>query len=208
MGVWKKSSQEIEQHLAGQRAALRSSCEAYDRGQTWEAVRIAAAVDILVHDRGTRTLSILTQLGVRSQIQFVSSRAMWNPKNRLAETPLVYVDVQTSGASYHPILDQDPLSNFGPLPFSKWWEEPVIRDRHLNELTRKNLVCSMRDQDGGAHVDGTLTNGAYVSIARSNGTGWTFMDAIGERPVEPGPQFATMRQIGWEVEHSLSNIKQ
>jgi hypothetical protein len=48
-----------------------------------------------------------------------------------------------------------------------------------------------------------LTNRAYISIS-GPGFGWKWITPDGERPINPGAHFATMRQIAFEIEKSLA----
>ena len=200
MGSHAKSRAELKMELEEQLAALRLSCESFDAGRLWEAKRLAATVHILLHDGGRRTVSLLTQLGLRDRTRFLASGPPINERNLLAEMPLVIMKLATDGASYLPVLNDSPMPPRW-LPFSRWWDEAVLRDQDRRSLSRKNLVFSLRDQDGGAHADATLSDEAYASISRRNGAGWMFA-APGQSPIDlnPGPHLATMRQIAWEVE--------
>jgi hypothetical protein len=202
-----RPTSELWDALDEQLAALTSSAQGYDAGKLWEAKRLAAVVDVLVHDRGRRTVSILTQMEVRDGTRFLASAPPINPRNMLSGTPMVMQHLTTQGMTYLPLLDKGPPFPPRWLPFSKWWEETILKDTNGRSLSRKNLTCSLRDQDGGAHLDGSLTDEAYISISRQNGAGWEFVAPGREpQPVAPGPHLATMRQIAWELEESLATL--
>ena len=206
MSGWKKSREEIILELLEQQAALTASCDWFDAGHTWEAKRIATIIHVLVHDKG-RTISLLTQVGLKSATRFLASGPPCNPKNMLSDTPLVGWEMGSDGAKCHPLCGLPNSAALYPakwLPFTKWWEEAVLKDRSGLMLSRRNLVFSLRDQDGGSHVDEKLTDQAYTSFAKQHGAGWWFQKA-GSNPTAIGKDVHryTMRQIAWEVMQTL-----
>lgn len=197
---------ELWDALERQMAALRASAAAFDKGEDWEAMRLATAVHTLVHDGGRNTVALLTQLHLKQTLQFRAGAPI-NERSLTTQMPLVYMRASNTGAVYQPFLDQGPPMPERYLPFTKWWEEPVLRDDKSRLLTRKNLVRSMRDQDGGAHIDGGLDDEAYVAISRHNGAAMEFCaDGHPPRPLNPGPERATMRHIAWELEQTLKSV--
>jgi hypothetical protein len=237
MPPWHKSQDELRTELHEQLQALQSSCNGFDRGGLWEAKRLATIVDTLVHDRNRKTVSLLSQLRVRDAMKFTSSRHEWNNHSVTPQIPLVLIRHTSTGAAYEPVLDKLPFPN-AQLSFSKWWEQPILRDIHRRDLSRKNLVCSLRDQDGGGHVDAKLTNEAYASLSRVNGAPFFFgmgdegsyvgIEVGGKTQTQlsgsldnsstdehkqelahlrPGPHLASMRQIAWEIEASVSAFR-
>ena len=67
MMTWKRPLDEVQDALEAQISFLRSSARAYDQGHSLEALRLANAVFIIVHDGGQR--SSLTQLGKRGGLR-------------------------------------------------------------------------------------------------------------------------------------------
>ena len=84
-----------------------------------------------------------------------------------------------------------------PLSFEGWWSEIVFVDDRRAVLTRKDLVLSVADQDGGAHVDANL-NETYGRLSREHSLGWVAMYGQVERPILQ-PERAAVRQIAHEV---------
>ncbi len=64
------------------------------------------------------------------------------------------------------------------------------------EITRKDIVLSMANQDGGAHVDPVL-DGPYSDLSRKNSLGISAGN-LGEQPMK-GAEHAAIRQIAHEV---------
>jgi len=209
-----RTKQELLVALAEQREFLRRSSLAYDDGQISEAKRLASTIFILFHDGSKRTKSLITQLGLRDRLKFIST-AQSIGSDTLPKTALAFMSVRSSGeVAFFPNFYQPRLRDHQCLlPASKWWDEPVYRaigepDRRSlfgegRTISRRNLVFHLRSQDGGAHVDGALKDQAYVDLALRSGTGIEIINPDGSyRPV-PFPHLATMRQIAWEVEQSL-----
>jgi hypothetical protein len=68
-------------------------------------------------------------------------------------------------------------------------------------LTRKGLVLTAANQDGGAHVDPALDE-TYDKLSRKNALGFVPVDNGVARPME-GPERAAIRQIAHEVLKTL-----
>ncbi|SFS42460.1 YecA family protein [Brevundimonas viscosa] len=195
------SAARFHEHLAEQVGYLEASCSGFDEGRTAEFKRIAAAVRTVVHDTGSST-SLLTHLGEKG-IQFVSSGFPYDDGNLMSHHGLIGI-VGGSGRNGYVALCQTPGG--GPLAprelaFDAWWNEPVIKDGSNRMLRRRDLVLIAANQDGGAHVDGTIDE-TYDDLARRNSLGWMFSDGQTETPLEQAEAYS-IRQIGWEVLETL-----
>ncbi len=199
--------------LEHQLSALHSSSKAFDAGDHWEAERIAATLYILLHDGGKRTRALFTQLGIKRKIEFLSSSRGMNGEymppfgskgEAIPPTPLVTFVAEGLGPfKCLPTLDAlegDVMTRY--LPFSKWYDEPIYKNGKGQVLSRKNLIFSLRSQDGGSHIDPKLTDESYVSL-KTDPDGRVRVNGL---PIE-NAHFATMRQIAWEVEKSLANAR-
>ncbi|MFK3797203.1 SEC-C metal-binding domain-containing protein [Pseudomonas sp. NPDC088444] len=199
-----QSHAELLEHLNEQLDFIQSSAEAFDNGKISEAKRIALAIRILAHDT-KRSKSLLSQLDRKSTL-FWDTAESFNPDNVLTYSGLILAHISNgTEATYRPILD----SFAGKLPklvdFDKWWSATVFVDSSKRPLSRKDLVLSMADKDGGAHVDPEL-NGVYADLSRKNSLGALFM-ASGESQGQPidGAERAAIRQIGHEVLKTFLN---
>jgi hypothetical protein len=125
-GVPRKSQSEIEDHYREQMQFLRSSAAAYDAGDSTEALRLAVSLRVLLHDTPQST-SILTQLGVKTDLAFVDTALM----------PVVKVPDSTFvGAVLAPMVMGVPDSGYRarladggvnpPMIFHHWWYSIVI----------------------------------------------------------------------------------
>lgn len=213
---WLRPIDELHTELSEQLSALQSSCAAYDLGSRWEAKRIANTICILVDDR-RRITSLLTRLNMLNSLELFSTAVPGGPENLLATWQLVSVNVSfiNSGtfASFEPLLQGErQLLGSRPISFADWWSEPIFREQWTGKglrrtLSRKGLIQSMRDQDGGSHFDGELTDEVYAAFAKENAAGLQISDNNGTRDTPIGPHQATVRQIGWELEQSILSLK-
>jgi hypothetical protein len=78
----------------------------------------------------------------------------------------------------------------------------VFIDQKRSETSRKDLILSIVNKDGGTHVDPVL-NEKYANLSRRNALGWRFSNATGDVPLE-GPEKAATRQVVHEVLKSLN----
>jgi hypothetical protein len=62
-------------------------------------------------------------------------------------------------------------------------------------------VLAMANTDGGAHVDPSVDR-TYARLSRQNSIGWMFHGPSGPTPIQ-GVEFASVRQIAWEVDETL-----
>lgn len=156
-----RSKDDLLQRLTEQLQFLSRSADAFDGGLTDEAKRLAVAIRILVHDHGS-SRSVLGQLGLLDR-NFVSTTLPHDARNVATWCGLLTLDVGTPlSDTYLPPLDGMLRRS---IPFADWWaNEIVIVDDLRNTMTRRDLVLTMCDQDGGAHVDPSLDE-AYERLS-------------------------------------------
>ncbi|MDE1466367.1 hypothetical protein [Aurantiacibacter sp. D1-12] len=198
--TYQKTPLEIDRAFEGQVRALQSSCRGFDEGEEWEAPRIASAIHILCHDAG-RTTSLLTQKGVRNSIDFVTTVMPLNPNNLMVSHDLVGITMGGARNGYFAFLGDGPFLR--TVNFNRWWkQEKIAAGPQMSwSLTRKELIASVRNQDGGGHVDAQLSNDAYVKLSRT--AHWIY-EQDGQPPQNMmGLEHFSVRQIGWELEESL-----
>jgi hypothetical protein len=87
------------------------------------------------------------------------------------------------------------------VPFELWWSEPVFTDLHGHQLSRRELILTMANQDGGAHVDASIEKG-YTDLSKNNALGWCQDFGDHKEPSDP-PHLAAVRQIGHEILKTL-----
>jgi hypothetical protein len=201
--AWQRSREELLEAFHVQVRAIESSCDAYDRGEKWEALRLATSICTLVHDNGKNYKSILAQLGVRGSLRFFASNRKTNPNNVMRETLLVSVNIQNDTAEYvpnHGLWDYAPRE----LQFHEWWGEDIIFREGQFTLTRKKLVFALRNKEGGAHLDERLNDSNYLRLSRHQFSMPHISTSAAPDPqVLLGAELASMRQIAWEVRATL-----
>lgn len=189
--------QELEEHLSEQLQFLQASCDAFDNGFDAEAKRIATVIRILVHDTQA-SHSLLGQLGKKDGYFFDTAPPI-DPKNLMSESPLLMIGLGKD--KYLAALDSGPSYAHRYRPFQGWWEDPIFKDSKGRTLSRRDLVLTAANQDGGAHVDPALDE-TYADLAKNNALGWTASDDNGEKPMS-GAVKAAIRQIGHEMLRAL-----
>jgi hypothetical protein len=193
--------------LTEKRQAMLHSSASYDQGNLWEAKRLANEIAMLVHDpvRG-RSKSLLTQLGCKADLRFhdtcANHPAMVRDGEIFPPSGLLGLAGDANGWRIVPScqLSEMPSDWSEDQKFRFWWEESVTRFVGRANLSRKNLVMSARDQDGGAHVDGVLELKSYADFA---------FDAASSARVNgqplPNAHLACIRQIAWELMQTLDD---
>jgi hypothetical protein len=198
MTVHQQSEEELKAHLEDQISFLRASADAYDSGFEGEAKRIAVAIRVLMHDTRQST-SLLSQLGLKSG-HFLDTSLPISPDNMTPHSGLIVTAMGSGGAKYCAPLD-DGIDQPTLRDFDQWWNTPVFVDSQKRDVSRKELVLAVANQDGGAHVDPALDR-KYADLSRGNSLGWNFTDGSREEAMG-GPEKAALRQICHEVLKTL-----
>jgi len=194
-------------HLKNQIAFLTNSARSYDKGFEAEAIRLAIAIRILVHDT-SESKSLLTQLN-KKDILFYDTASVFDPSNLIAHIGLVMIRMKggmgISTGEYLAGLDDIPPNKLNKkAPFNDWWNKIVIVDSDRNQFTRKSLILNVANKDGGAHVDSTLDE-EYVALSRFNSMSWKIVVGGIESPFKNRPELASIRQMTHEVLKTLKD---
>lgn len=193
---------ELLTHLRTQVGFIQKSAAAFDAGDRTEAQRIALALRVLLHDSAS-SHSLLGQLGLLDKLQFHDTSAR-NPEGQMSIGGLVWVALGRPPKIVAPLARAHVLAR---LPFKEWWESPTLRAPHPAtgagvDFSRRQLVLTVANQDGGGHVDPAV-EAAYYSFTR-RGIGEV---AIGGKPVswDSNPVPPAIRQVAYEL---LSTLEQ
>jgi hypothetical protein len=160
-----QSRQEVREHLAEQVDFIRSSVQRFDQGHLAEAKRLAVHLRILLRDSGGRRpqVALLTQLGSDFHWRFVDSVVVpldfVGPTSPYHGLAAIRMEANESGGK----IAFESLFASGEVEppnvrraFSDWWPRMVMRDAENRRFSRADLVLTVANQDGGAHVDPTL----------------------------------------------------
>jgi hypothetical protein len=183
---------------------IQRSCIAFDAGMEDEALRIAIAMRVVFHHTQSST-SLIAHLNLEASRMLSSSRGHGDFQD--------YLTHQINLSSPAPIKMLPMLGEkFREISLSDWWsKEPVFV--HKNErFTRRKIILSAANKDGGAHVDVQLERYYEVLCAGEYAIGITGdLTCQGRPPFKQGvthysknAHFALIRQFGHEALVSAS----
>ncbi len=207
MAKYLVSKDDLITHLKDQIDFMISSTISFDNEFEGEAKRLAATIRVLVHD--TKSCSaLLTQLN-KMNILFFDSASAFDPRNPLTCNCLLLKRLYKEETED---LEADyiaPLDNLPPtrnkdkkVSFGRWWNRnTVFKDKGGNLFSRRDIVLTVADKEGGAHIDPTLDQ-PYANLTKFNSLAWKVHTESKEKdmgnPVPPG-----IRQIAHEVIKTL-----
>jgi hypothetical protein len=199
-----QSKRELLGHMEIQIDFLKRSAQSYDKGFEAEAIRLAVAIRILVHDT-PKSKSLLRQLN-KKNILFYDTASDFNLKNIMTHIGLAAIELGgAGGAEYSAHFDDVPPHRLNKkVPFGNWWNKIVIVDKERNQFTRKDLVLFVANKDGGAHIDPSLDK-KYAELSRFNSMAWKVIVGGVESPFKNRPELACIRQITHEVLKTLKD---
>ncbi|MFH0887590.1 MAG: SEC-C metal-binding domain-containing protein [Planctomycetota bacterium] len=191
------SQEDLKRHLGKQVDFLETSADLFDKGAENEATRLATTIRILVHDT-SQSHSLLSQLNKKG-IKFLDSSSKHNQKGLSISSG--FVGTGMVSGKYVAMLDDLPPDVIKWVDFDTWWNMPIITDRERNQLTRKTIILTAANQDGGAHIDPELDK-PYHDLSRKNSLGWTQKTPMGWKQLQGGDK-VVIRQIAHELLKSL-----
>lgn len=187
---------DLVEQLRRQLKFIEASCSAYDKGSLEEALRISVSLRVLFHDT-TNSTSLLTHLGQKHSVHLISTIGLGKTDQQLGNSVVFCIPVMLTMSGVQP-----PLGN-GPPPSvvtcDAWWNEIVMSQ--AQRLSRRDVVLSSANQDGGAHVD-IAPNQKTVELKEGIGT---FTRTVGGLTVTEeltDHHFPMLRQFGYEVLNS------
>lgn len=192
------TNQDLQVHLKEQLEFIESSATSFDNGFESEIKRLAVSVRVLVHDT-TKSTSLLTLLE-QKHVDFVDTSIPYDEKNIMTHSGLVQMSLGNRASKPLPLLDDGPFSRMAS--FELWWNGIVFVDKNRNEFSRKDVVLSLANKEGGAHVDKMLDK-KYSELRKNNSLGWFDVTADGKQTPSSDQVPATMRQIAHEILKTL-----
>jgi hypothetical protein len=144
MAISKSKLTRLTEKFQEQLRFMERSCQAFDQGTEDEAVRLATSLRVIFHTT-TKSTSLVTHLKFGAKKMLSSSRGHGNWQD--------YLSIQIDLRSAQPVKALPLLgSQFRELAIDQWWrQEPVFV--HLGEKhTRRKIILSVANTDGGAHV--------------------------------------------------------
>lgn len=190
---------DLERHLEKQLGFLARSTDAFDQEFEDEAARMAQVVRILFHNTKS-SHALLHQLGTQDTKILDTSMELVSG-NLLGEMPLLQTGIGGStGTKFYAPLSDSIFKRY--IPGTNWWQQIVFKHQSTHEFSRRRLVLTLTNQDGGAHVDPALDD-EYRDIVK-DAFGIRFVRGESEMP-RNDPAAETMRQIAHEVLISLKD---
>ena len=165
-------TEDLSAHLGRQLVFLRNSVAAYDSGCAEEAIRIGVVIRVLCHDTQA-SVSLLKQIGQKATLRLVTT-AKTLSNDLLADMDFGELMAEMT---FGYTLEYDPVPEDSPaILCPDWWEQPVfISDK--TAYTRKDVVLSAANKDGGAHIDNpdaklqALQEGFWIrTVTHADGT--------------------------------------
>ena len=191
--------EEFEEHLTEQLQFLKASAESFDNGFEGEIKRLAVSVRILMHDTRQST-SLLAHLG-RKDIVFLDTATPFDERNQMSHSGLTIMSLGGPKGNI-PLAPLDGSISRSFACFDDWWNGIVFVDQSRNQFSRKDIVLSLADKEGGAHVDGALET-KWADLRKNNALGWYSVMADGREVPGEDQVPPTMRQIAHEVIRTL-----
>ena len=196
---------------------LIDACHSYDKGSFVYAKQMSAIIRTLLKDnpKNKQTVSLLASLGVKETLKFYNTAYS-------AKDPAVLLNLVGLLRQYKPRPEADQIPIYIPMfddtnlidvqwiDFDDWWESNVIvcKDTTNNfSLSRKKIILTMAEQDGGVHVDNfDKMDSVYKGIITSTANILTHITPNGNTIAIEYLQYALVRQIAHEVITTLRSI--
>jgi hypothetical protein len=147
----------LRERLEEQRHLLQKSIREFASGDLAEAVRLAVAMRVLVHETGS-CKPLLGQLASNYLDLAILDRAPAREEQKLPPgtqrvvvmSVPISVKISEKGVFLNPDLD---LEAYAPSILGKWWMRPCLILPGLGGFSRKEIALGLADKEGGAHVD-------------------------------------------------------
>lgn len=194
-----RSTPELQQQLQEQLHLLQSYCTQFDKGDWLAAKPMSTSLRVLLHHKDRPQAgqgSLLAQLGLRGGFWLDSTRIFGQSfqSSEMSWPQLLIMEMSDKSVGFKPkILGKD--FHLRKTSFMEWWTGEIGNHPKFGPISRKKIVTSMADQDGGAHVDGHVDDG-YAAFS----TGEYFNVTIGEKmELARGAAHACIRTIAHET---------
>lgn len=204
------------EQLHDQVSFLIDACHSYDRGNFKQAKLRSGYIRTIVKDpeRKSRTISLLTHLKRKDSMNFYNT-------GYEAEEPIINInlvgiasvpakslfDQKRVDHIYLPMLNKSQQIDVRWLTFEQWWKSRIIVYKSENSnivFTRKSIVLTMAEQDGGHHVDSIEDIDInYYELATATKSLFSNVDTQGNESPIINIHFALVRQIAHELIISL-----
>ncbi len=180
---------QLKQHLN----FIERSCASYDVGHNAEALRIAVSLRVMFHDTN-QSISLLKHLGVKDSVKLISTLSPEVHENQGTEQLLIHIPIMLTSKGVSPPLGK--LGNSRLLKVRDWWEEIIMLQKEA--FSRRDIILSAANQDGGAHVDAN-PNKKTRELKQGVGIFSTSQEGVEKSIALTDHHLPLLRQIGYEV---------
>jgi len=182
--------QRIDKKFQEQLGFLARSCEMFDNGHEEEALRLATSLRVFLHDTRSST-SLLSHMGLNGIDVLSTSRGHGDWQDYLAHE---IRPVSPSPVWVRPLLGNE----FNAIPKADWWNVESVFSHGGESYTRRVIICSAANKDGGAHVDSKLEEYYEILCAGEYGPSLTVdPKGGGQYPFTTGvPHYAKNAHLG------------
>lgn len=199
MSMQARSREEFYELYTEQLGFLLTSVRLYDEGDFKEAKRIALQLRVLLHDTSSSE-SLLKHLGKKNSMYFLDTASDVQPGNLMTHQGLTIMRISNTDAMYLPRLEDSPMQPKWVL-FNNWWGKVILVDNQQRQISRKELILTISNQEGGAHVDAKIKT-FYADLTKGNSMGWMYRNETRNEPIL-GIEYASIRQMAHELLRSL-----
>ena len=195
----KLTQEELKERLEVQLKLLETSADAFDAGKEEEALRMATAIRVIVHDTAS-SRSLLGQLNLKSK-KFLDTGKVFEDEEPTNDGGFVSIDLINK--KYVAPLDVASNNEQKWSDFDVWWGRTILKDSKRRILTRKKVILIMANQYGGSHVD-SFVDEVFYDFTKNNPPGLAQYLFTGKKNLE-GAVSAAVRQIAHEVLRTLKS---
>lgn len=195
---------DFRKQLEKQLRFLKTSCDMYDAGDKDEAIRIATVIRTVFHTTKNSTSLLMHLKSQHIELLSVCEKIPDGAKFWPNLTVLKLSPIE-GWAEYTPKLHTARTKRLVSL--NQWWRYETVYLLGSMLVSRRDLVLSAVNKDGGAHVDAKL-NAEYEEVM--NGVGWKMtLNLPSEDKDIPfrNAHLAAIRQIGYEALNSPDLLK-
>lgn len=215
-----KNISELQNSFKDQIYFLVKSTDDFDNGDTREIIRTTVHLRNFLKDTN-RITSLLAHLD-KKDIEFLSSTSKKSDSNLVIGNGVSGLNIQIQNSIYlglctihieshnnsleyrfQPLIFQNSSFSARRMSFEEWWNENVYEIESMNiAVSRKDIILSIAEKDGGNHIDKDLPFNYHSFKQRQSEKIIVNQQEIVFRN---NPAFATVRQIIYEF---FASIKQ
>lgn len=169
MSKIKISKSELLFKITEQITMLKTYCNLFDNGNTVFSSKIALCIRVLLHNT-KNCCSAYEQLKREYNLKnflFPDSRGVnylvdtREIKHKYVSSLLYEYNAEVMDNQIAIKIKHKTVRKYNFWSFEDWWTKVSAISWRENNLSRKDIICLLADQDGGAHIDTSIDNRLY-----------------------------------------------